>query len=130
MIDLQISHKNRISDWQQNYINKFPNNEELKKMNIEELKKLFNYCPIHDVKLKSEEITLEYGLPDVSAEYIKSLDELPFANMRQFGGCVFSPDRPQPKTINVKYCTKCRKLYKKQVPNQRLFGRLFRKIFE
>lgn len=79
----------------------------LEALSAEEAQK-FAQCSLHKETMKTNEVRVYYGLPDVSNPYWKVRGvEFPNANSSVHAGCVSTPESPDVR--QVLFCEKCRK---------------------
>jgi hypothetical protein len=66
-------------------------------------------CPVHNVTLKENIVSIQYGFPDFPEGYWEARRaQFPYANSRYLGGCVLQ----KPMIARVRYCPECRKAEK------------------
>lgn len=103
--------RNRLFFWQEQLLKDYTNKFDLEFINFSQVYQIFNHCPIHNYKLKNDNVPVVDGnIIKAKVPYKRQKELFPMANIN-------APRDLErfnyPKSVDVVYCHKCREISNK-----------------
>ena len=103
--------RNRLFFWQEQLLKDFSNKFDIELIEFRNVHQIFNYCPIHNYELKSDNVSIVDGnVVNSKVSYERKKELFPMANIN-------APRDLErfnyPKKVDVVYCDRCREVNKK-----------------
>lgn len=102
--------RKRLFFWQEQLLKDFTNEFDLEIIEFSKIHEIFNYCPVHNYQLKSDNVPIVDGNEiNSKISYEREKELFPLAN-------IIAPRDLErfsyPRKVDVVYCKKCRELNK------------------